>query len=67
MQKTINYNTSSSFSINLNGASFNNINQVFFIEENNILSLYIEELLGNNNRKYEIIPLTQINSLEVIT
>lgn len=66
MQKTINYINSNPFTINLNGSTFNNINQLFFIIENTLLYIYLEELLDNNNAKYSYFPLQEINSLEVV-
>ena len=66
MQKTINYINSSSFAINLNGETFNDINQLFFIYENDLLYLYANTQIKRKSSNIKKIPLKYINYLEVI-
>ena len=67
MQKTVNYIGTSTFSININEDSFNNINQLFFINDNDSLYVYLEQLLDNNNKNYKIYSLNEISEFEVLT
>ena len=65
MQKTINYNNIPNLPININGESFENINQILFLTENNELSLYLIQYLGNQNISFKIFPIRCIQSLNL--
>ena len=67
MQKTVTYTSTSQFqAIINNNCNVSNINQIFFLEEDNNLIVYFEKLFENDVREYDTFNINEINSLEVV-